>query len=137
MRRTGARFAPREITEEEVEARFADFVRPTHRAEILLDQPVSALVDAVGHWAADARAEVVDGREATRWTVTGHLPQDVLVALLWIPAGWGWSVRCDAEVAAMLGSLRDRLAVAPIEEVPIEEGPGVSARADPAGSTRR
>lgn len=117
VRRTGARFTPRELDDEQVAAFFRS-ERPTvHRAEVTIEASPDEVRAAFGRWASGVVGLERDGRvdAATRWPLSGAMPQDILGAVLWIPPQWDWSIDCDPEVAEVLAAVRDRLAEVRIE----------------------
>ncbi len=115
VRRTGARFEPRHLDDEQVAGFFRRADRPMYHAEVTIDVPLEQARAFFGRWAANAVAAEVEGRAVTRWPLAGPTPQEILGAVLWIPTQWSWSISCGPEVAALLTALRDRLAAVRID----------------------
>lgn len=116
--RTGARFAPQELDEEQVGGFFTVADRTAYRAVVTIEVPLDQALAHFRGWAGGMEGVEVDGRPAVRWPLTGATPQDIFGALVWIPPGWAWTVDADAEVAALVTGLRDRLAQVRIGPAP-------------------
>lgn len=116
VRRTGARFPPRELTDQQVEQFFGRNDPPRRSAVVTIAVPVEQVRAEFGHWAAAAEATSIAGQPATRWPIEGWGPEDILGTVIWIPTAWPWSIECDAEVAQRIAALRDRLSAVVVEQ---------------------
>ncbi|MCK6211220.1 YafY family transcriptional regulator [Georgenia sp. EYE_87] len=107
---TGARVAPRELPAEDA----AEFVLAAHagaarryEATVRMRATMGQVRAHFGVWAADA----VEGPGGTvDWPIGGPSVPELLMALLWIPADYEWTLLCDDDVAAAVRTFRDRLA---------------------------
>lgn len=84
---TTVRFAPQELTPEEVEefvhvAR--TWVRQPVETDVVMDLPLDAMRAAFGPWSQGSEPE---GTDRTRWPVGGRDFREAMYGMTWIPAG--------------------------------------------------
>lgn len=107
---TRVRGAERELPADDA----AEFVRvamnsvPTRlQAAAIIDIPLQQLRDYFGPWARYATAETPT---STRWPLGGNTLEEMMTALVWIPAGVGYAIVDNDEFAAFVRDAGRRMA---------------------------
>ncbi|BDZ46772.1 helix-turn-helix transcriptional regulator [Naasia aerilata] len=80
--------------------------RQSRRAQVLLGMPLAAMREHFGAWAGAAE-DAGDGR--TRWPIGGRSNEELLAALVWIPADVDYEVHGDEEFSRFLAAAGERL----------------------------
>lgn len=113
VRRTGARFSPRTLSEEAVQGHVmsavTSFATPPIEARVVMDLPLEEMRRFFGPWARGA--EALDERR-TSWPIGGRLAQELPFALVWVPAGVGYELEAEEGVRAELHEIAQRLLAA-------------------------
>jgi predicted DNA-binding transcriptional regulator YafY len=106
---TRVRFAPRELPTADAAqfvAAASSLLRQPRRVDVLLDLPLEEMRAHFGAWAGAAEG-AADGR--TLWPIGGRSNEELLAALVWIPAEVGYEVHGDAEFTAFLARAAERM----------------------------
>lgn len=109
---TGVRVEPRELTPEQA----AEFVTMSagsgpqrYNATVRMHATMDQVRNYFGVWSAGS-TEGPDG--TVDWPIGGNSMPEMLMALLWIPAGYVWTLICEDEVAEVARGFSARLAAA-------------------------
>lgn len=108
---TRLRSEPRDLPADDA----AEFVRSalrglpaSHSAWIEIDMPLDAMVARFGQYSAGVE-RVDDG--TVRWPISGSSLEELAAALVWIPAGVGYRIRGNDDLAAFVAEAAERMAV--------------------------
>ncbi|MDO7882403.1 helix-turn-helix transcriptional regulator [Salinibacterium soli] len=108
---TRLRSEPRDLPADDA----AEFVRSalrglpaSHSAWIEIDMPLDAMVARFGQYSAGVE-RVDDG--TVRWPISGASLEELAAALVWIPAGVGYRIRGNDDLAAFVAEAAERMAV--------------------------
>ncbi|MGP3535634.1 helix-turn-helix transcriptional regulator [Microbacterium sp. RD1] len=110
-------FEPHPLTPEEVEEFILvarSWVRQPVETDVVMDLPLSEMLDAFGQWGQGATAE---GVERTRWPVGGGDWRETMYGMSWVPAGVSYITDLPephrSEMREALGRMRAALDAAP------------------------
>jgi len=113
LRRTGGRFAPRELPAEDlaqyVWAAVSSYGTLEIEASVEIDLPLEQMRATFGPWSRGA--EELD-EDRTSWPIGGRAVPELLFGLAWIPEGVDYRVEADDDVRAALHELAERLLAA-------------------------
>jgi len=110
LRRTGARFAARELPADDLAAYVAaatyTYTALDIGARVVLDLPLEGVRAAFGPWSRGA--EALDD-EHTSWPIAASLVPELLFGLAWVPEGVDYTIEADDDVRAQLHEIAARL----------------------------
>ncbi len=110
LRRTGARFAARELPADDlaqyVAAATYSYATLSIEARAVIDMPLEEMRAAFGPWSRGAEA-LDDGR--TSWPIAASYVPELLFGVAWVPEGVSYTIEADDDVRAELHEIAQRL----------------------------